>query len=870
MRNYNDGIVRTNKRCIGCNKCVSKCPVVGANVSVLKKGRPTMAVSSDKCINCGNCVEVCNKQAREFIDDTEDFFKAVRSDLKVSVLIDPSFYILYKDKANGILGYLKESGVNKIYDVGFGAEIAAYMNAQYIKEHEDDPKRAFILNYCPAVVSYIERYRPEMIDMMIPVQSPAISTAIYVKKYLKDDSALALISPCPSKKDEMLSTGNLISYNVCISNFIKELEGINTDAYVAQSDLPSRDVGVLSSVTGFFGEMIDIYFSKEYSSLRKEGIDGTFFDFVSMTAADETPMATYFDIISCQVSCLMGPGISIPMQDYEHVNKTIRELRKKNIGKLGDKTSSEEIYKADSEIMKDLDPADFVRTYQSKFRQESEVPESTYESIFNTMYKTTPEKRNVDCGSCGYSTCREMVGAIAYGYNRMENCIHYMNDELLMRYYTDDLTKIANVEGFKANVKRLYDENPQKEYVIGVVSLNHLNLINDLYGFSLGDAYIKKAAEIAVKFTSKGGTAGRLGGGEFLICFENSEEELKRADEATTYSFPDINVSFPLSFRAGLYIDRFRDETIEAIINFASLARDKIEEDGVSTILIYDDELQEKLAAEAMITSQMYKAITKKEFAPFFQPQYSHRTGKIVGAEMLCRWIKKDGSIISPGLFIPIFEKNGFIKTLDKYMWEQAFIAAQNYSSDKYKKVPVSVNISRVSLDEDDFVDTIRKLDERYPIDKSGLHFEITESAYSSRQDIVSRKVNELRKMGFKVAVDDFGSGYSSLNILKDMPIDILKLDMGFLRGRNQENGEIIIRNVVSMVKELDLEIISEGVENIEQAEFLKYVGCDTIQGYLYARPMPAKEYEKLILADASDFNNMKFENEMKEKGVFY
>ena len=180
------------------------------------------------------------------------------------------------------------------------------------------------------------------------------------------------------------------------------------------------------------------------------------------------------------------------------------------------------------------------------------------------------------------------------------------------------------------------------------------------------------------------------------------------------------------------------------------------------------------------------------------------------------------------------------------------------------------MNISRVSLNEDDFVDTIRKLFEKYPIDPEYLHFEITESAYSSRQDVVSRKVNSLREMGFKVAVDDFGSGYSSLNILKDMPIDILKLDMGFLRGRNGENGQIIIRNVVSMVRELSLDIITEGVETQEQADFLGHVGCDTIQGYLYAKPMPASEYEKLIIKEDETNLDNQFEEEMKEKGVFY
>ena len=870
MKEYNNGLIRTNDKCIGCNKCVSTCPVVGANVSLVVNGHPTMAVSEDKCIHCGKCIRTCNKGAREFIDDTEEFFKAIYSDMKVSLIVDPAFYLIYGSEAGNILGYLREQGVYRIYDGGYGAEISAYLHATYIRNRKQDQNTATILNYCPAVIKYMEDHVPDMLDQIIPIHSPVMCTAIYVRKYLKDNSVLAYLGPCPSKKDEMIDTGNVISYNICIRNLMTKLKDVTFEECNHEDDLKAIGLGALSTLRGSFGYMIDRLIPKEMLSVKNEHIDRGFFDFIKASSSNGGYGASYYDLIACDVSCLMSAGVDFPFDKYSDLNRKIYDLRGKNLDSLNGYGTCDENYARVEKFFTEIDPDDFARSYQSTYRQMSQVPEDTCEAIFNSMYKDTETKRHVDCGSCGYNTCREMVEAIAYGYNRMENCIHYMNDELLMRYYTDDLTKIANAEGFKANVTRIYEQNPGKEYVIGVVSLNQLNLINDLYGFSLGDAYIKKAAEIAVRFTKDIGTAGRLAGGEFLVCFENTPENMDAAYKATTYSFSDINVSFPLSFRAGLYLDRFRDETMEAMINYASLARDKIEEDGVSTILFYDNELQEKLAAEAMVTSQMYAAITKMEFVPYYQPQYSHKEQRIVGAEILCRWIKRDGSVISPGLFIPIFEKNGFIKTLDKYMWEQAFISAMNYQKDAFHRIPVSVNISRISLNEDDFTDTIRTLFKRYPIDPEYLHFEITESAYSSRQDIVSRKVNELREMGFKVAVDDFGSGYSSLNILKDMPIDILKLDMGFFRGRNSENGQIIIRNVVSMVKELSLDIISEGVETAEQAEFLRHVGCDIIQGYLYARPMPAAEYEKLIRKEEEDMTSLRYENEMKEKGVFY
>lgn len=850
MRRFNDGMVYTNEKCIGCNKCIRVCPVNGANVSVFENDSSSIMVSSKKCIQCGACVPTCSHGARKFHDDTDDFFRALESDTKVSLLVDPTFYMLNKDEFSGILGYLKYLGVQKIYDVGFGAEISAYAHAKYLRDNKDNPNRAFIANTCSAVTTYVEHYEPDMLGSLVPVQSPTLCTAIYAKRYCDDHNVLALLSPCPAKKAEMQDTANVISYNVCFDNLLRKLKDIDLYSYKGSMDVNSTGIGSLSTVHNGFQDMMELILERDMHVASAEGYDKASVANLKAEALDPEIRPALVCIAGCHNGCYGGAGVNFKKSTAKGLALNIISKNKELAAVLRGKGSAIENFKALEEMLQGLgvNYDDYSREYFNSFRQMSMVPESTYEDIFNAMYKDTPLKRHIDCGSCGYNTCREMAEAIAYGYNKMENCIHYMHDELLMRYYTDALTKIPNSEGFRNDVQYLYDRNPNTQYIIGVISINRLNLINDLHGFSLGDAVIRKAAEICTRFVeSCGGCCGRLGGGEFLVCFENTPEALELIGSAYTYSFVDIGVSFPLSFRAGLYIDKDRIESIDTMTNYASLARDRIEEDGISTCLFYNEELRERLAAEAMVTSQMIAAIENGEFVAFYQPQYSHRTKKIVGAETLCRWIKKDGSVISPGLFIPIFEKNGFIKRLDKYMWELAFKSAMEWSEKGYKPIPISVNISRVSLDENDFVDTINDLYEKYPINPELLHFEITESAYSDRQDVVAKKINALRSLGFLVAMDDFGSGYSSLNVLKDMPLDILKLDMGFLRGRNQEKGESIIRNVVAMVKELDLEVVSEGVETMEQAEFLKHVGCDIIQGYLYAKPMPQVEYEELI-----------------------
>ena len=857
MRTLNEGMVKTNDRCIGCNRCIASCPVSGANIAKVVDGRGRVFVESDNCIHCGACIDACHRGARDYEDDTEAFFEALKAGEKVSLVVDISFVYLHSDQLYKIFGYLKSIGVDLIYDAGIGCEISVWAHTKYFRDHYEEPDRAFIVNSCSAVRTYFSKYVPRLLDVIAPVQSPASCMVTYIKKYLKDTNSIAFLAPCPSRGDVCGDGENGIKYLVTMKKFMKALRDVDFSKYEEiPYDHKGDGLGILLDVEMGFSKALTRYFTSDQTILHRDKLESDVIDTIVNEYTNGNPALRprALTISACQHGCMYGAGAGLEDCDRFKVNEAIQHLKEYCGYMLVGNNDPEENWEIlDNRISKRVNFEDFSEKYVSQYKQTYRIPDSTYVDIYDLMHKDTEWKKHIDCGSCGYTTCREMVEAIAYGYNKMENCIHYMNDELTIRYYTDPLTKIPNKEGFRARVAQIYKNNPDKTYIIGVVSINQLNMINDLHGFKHGDWCICKAAQISTEFTvPEGGCAGRLGGGEFLLCFENKPELVDRIHNAGTYTFEEMAASFPLSFRAGLYIDRDRSESLDTMINYASLARDKIEEDGVSTCLYYNDELRERLALEAMITSQMYSALARKEFVPYFQPQYSHRNQTIVGAETLCRWVKPDGSIISPGLFIPIFEKNGFIKTLDKYMWEQAFMVISEWTKEGLPAVPISVNISRVSLNEADFIDTINKLFVKYPIDPALLHFEITESAYSDRQDMVAKKINAVRGLGFKVAMDDFGSGYSSLNVLKDMPLDILKLDMGFLRGRNQDKGESIIRNVVSMVRELDFNIISEGVETLDQAEFLKHVGCDIIQGYLYARPMPRQDYEELLLNSAS------------------
>ena len=243
------------------------------------------------------------------------------------------------------------------------------------------------------------------------------------------------------------------------------------------------------------------------------------------------------------------------------------------------------------------------------------------------------------------------------------------------------------------------------------------------------------------------------------------------------------------------------------------------------------------------------------EFCIYLQPQVDLVTKKIVSAEALVRWFHGSDGMISPAKFIPVFENNGFVVKLDLFVWEEAIKTLVKWRDNNQIMVPIAINLSRIDVGREGMIECLIQLMEKYELDREWIKTELTESACLEDDDLVMNRMRQLKDYGFRIAVDDFGSGYSSLHLLKKMPIDILKIDKSFL-DINEDmplTDEIVMRDVVDMGKHLDLQIIVEGVETIEQSDFLEAIGCDIAQGYLYGRPMPVEEFEKLLLEHYGD-----------------
>lgn len=855
MQKLNEGLVFTNDNCIGCSKCIAVCPNKGANNTVTEGMSTKVMVAADRCTNCGRCVKECTHDARGFRDDTDEFLAALDAGEEISLLVSPSFYDVFPDDADNVLGYLKSRGVKCIYDVGFGVEISIWAHVCYLMEHGEEPDHAFIGHSCTAIVQNFSMYHPELLKFIIPVHSPVSCTAIYVHKYLNDSSKLASLSSCISRRDEFTSASfnSTVEYSITYDHLIKALKDVDMSSYSAKADVESMGIGSLHHVSGRFKEFMSLFFPKRNTMLEFSSLTDSNLNIIKSFASKDMTVPLFAEFVSCENGCFMGPGI--PPQRRNYIKFINRYLEKRH--KLDAELEGVGSYTANRERMfakiKELGLCyeDFTRGFVADPVPNDDVPSSLIEEVFSQMRKDSPKERRINCGGCGYATCVDMAKAIALGNNKKENCIRYSQEELMYQFYSDSLTGLYSHAGFYEFVGRQFRENPNKPYAVCIGELNQLSIVNELYGFETGDKFLCAAAEYVKEIAGPDAIVARGGAGRFYICAPHDEKNLKQLNNVPAFDFHFLGISFPISFSVGICIKE-ADESIDELFNKAIMTLERIPESVTNSILVYDEDVKGDIGRDIMVASSMHEALKAKEFVPFFQPQYDHRTGKIIGAEVLCRWIKSDGQMVSPGVFIPVFERNGFVHNLDHYMWECAFDCIKTWIGEGIECVPISVNVSRISLVNGDFIPTVKRLSNAYRIPTDLIHFEITESAYAKNADDVVAKINGLHELGFSVAMDDFGTGYSSLNTLKDLPFDILKLDMGFLRGGHVENGEKIIQHVVDMAEDLELETISEGVETKEQADFLLDRGCYTIQGYYYAKPMPKADYEKILKGESN------------------
>lgn len=428
-------------------------------------------------------------------------------------------------------------------------------------------------------------------------------------------------------------------------------------------------------------------------------------------------------------------------------------------------------------------------------------------------------------------------------------------DKSKVRYLEyDSLTGIYSQQKFYQLTREMLDGSPDEDFAFIHFDIDRFKMINALYGAREGDSLICYVA-YAIKMTMEEygkSTYGRIGGDVFGICMSYKKlEDVYNILEQIKERVRKHAMNFYFETCAGIYLIQDREMEVSVIYDNASIAASQCKENYMVHEVLYTKELNDKVKHEQYVIDEMGKAMEEGQFIVYFQPKYELEEYSPGGAEALVRWKKPDGTLVSPGEFIPIFEKNGFITKLDFYVWEKVCQFIRQELDDGRKPAPISVNVSRVNLYNPNFLESLINLVEKYKIPPKYLHLELTESAFSDSAERIQDAVKYLHKAGFTILMDDFGSGYSSLNVLKDVDLDVLKIDMKFFsKGETQEKGAKIIEAVVKMAKSLDMVVIAEGVEEKDQVDFLVKLGCDYIQGYYFAKPMPLEQYKKLMNED--------------------
>ncbi|MGI6028005.1 MAG: EAL domain-containing protein [Candidatus Heteroscillospira sp.] len=410
----------------------------------------------------------------------------------------------------------------------------------------------------------------------------------------------------------------------------------------------------------------------------------------------------------------------------------------------------------------------------------------------------------------------------------------------------DALTGLYNQNYFCAKANELLREHPDTVYTFLRINIKKFKMINDLYSQKAGDAVLCAIAGSLRDTIGDRGIYGRLYSDHFAVCLQAEHEELEAIMDKCIQYLEHDGQRICIQIAVGVYVNSTHCVNSVQALDYAQIALNS-KADKPGTLFFYRDSDLENLRFIQWITNEMEQALREEQFQPYLQPQFDLASGKLVGAEALTRWFSPTRGNIPPNHFIPVFEENGFIYKLDSYMCRKICELLRDWHR-AGKIVPISVNLSKSELENPELPSMLMENLERCGVPPRYLHLEITESMFSENLEKFSQLVAALQQHGFTIEMDDFGSGYSTLNMLKDVPVDILKLDMRFFAGeRNMGRGGTIIESVIQMAHALGMPVVAEGVETQREADFLKSVNCDIVQGYLYGRPMPTAEFESFL-----------------------
>lgn len=857
----NKGLISTNDNCIGCNRCIAVCPVAGANVARQRDGKGYIKINDDNCVHCGVCLGACRHGARAAKDDTQRFLQDLQQGERISVLVDPSFFIVCADRAEQILGYLQELGVHMFYDGGYGADIATWAYLSYLQEH---PTSGAILPTCAAMVNYIRKYSKPLMEKLIPMKAPFLCLAQYVRKYLHNTDKLAYLGNCSAKSYEVSDSSNagLVQYNVTMRTLWKMIRLKDLSGYSATVQLQDCGLGSMHAVSGGVAESImhfagnvnirEVHGSRRANHYLKEA---------EKRIRENKPLPFCVDIMNCDNGCVSSMADVMFGGINDDIIFRAHQRREKNFMNIDDEKnpylqelSLEERRRRLQERFAHLKLEDFYNGGERDdiYVGQKPVYKARLDTIFRSMHKEMPATRMIDCRSCGYNSCLEMATAIARGYNTIENCVCYLKDENARLSMLDIRSGIPNMNAFFKNVEQLIAEGTLQEYTTMLFSLTNFWFINQEYGFQRGDDALREYCRTISRLIGENEMIAMLGDNNFvgMVHPEHLDKILKVLEHTPLHTLgaEKLGENFCVSAQVALYVPDGTDDTPSMVLDKLSATLSLLNKTPNCFTLNFDERFLQSAEEEAKILQAIEPAIASREFEPFFQPKVDMRSRSLVGAEALIRW-RRDGALVSPGKFIPIAEKTGLVKKLDFYILEETCRYLRKWQEQGIDLVPISVNFSKHHFEESAIADKIYEVLKRHGVSSEYIEVEFTETAYlgDSRNLILS--IDRLHEYGISSSMDDFGAGYSSLSMLQNMSFDTLKLDRSFLTSGNyeEERCRTVISHIVRMAKDLKMSIVSEGIETERELAYMAELGCDVAQGYLFDRPLPAGEFEERL-----------------------
>ena len=433
-----------------------------------------------------------------------------------------------------------------------------------------------------------------------------------------------------------------------------------------------------------------------------------------------------------------------------------------------------------------------------------------------------------------------------YLYHQNKNKITRIDDP--SNY--NQLTGLPILRLFYYEAGEIIVNNPEKLYSVIVMDITQFKAVNEFLGRQEGDRLLKIIGDILMEFsrTRPYTAVCQVRADNFCLMTAYSERvELEDLAREIKRRVEEAFVAFRVILSIGICASTEEKPSVSFMKDCATIALSTIKGKYFADFCFFEESMRTSMLSEKLVESYMVEALAKGHIVPYIQPKVDMITEKIVGGEALARWLDPHRGVVSPGLFIPVIEKTGLVIDVDKKIWEQAFAYQRRVLDEGRTPVPLSVNISRMHTYDRHLVEIITSLEDRFRVDPLYVVLELTESVFSSQDDEITRSMKELRSRGYLISMDDFGSGYSSLNMLMTQEIDEVKLDKEFLADISDMRSRIVLKHLLTMLNELRVKIISEGVETGEQRDFLIRNGCRRCQGFFYHRPMPVDEFDRLL-----------------------